>query len=97
MYLFQHQNKGTPPCTSCNVQVYNVRIPAEQGEAEAFKAEDLPGFRGKPQRELLKSEEKTVPIWGGAPCSGDCPILGVASEYGFPDPSEMNAMNLKDR
>ena len=23
-----HQNKGKPPFTSCNVQVYNVRIPA---------------------------------------------------------------------
>ena len=25
-WLFQHQNKGKPPFTSCNVQVYNVRI-----------------------------------------------------------------------
>ena len=27
MWLFQHQNKGTPPCTSCNAQVYNLGIP----------------------------------------------------------------------
>ena len=24
MLLFQHQNKGKPPLTSCNVQVYNA-------------------------------------------------------------------------
>ena len=29
LWLFQHQNKGTPPFTSCNVQVYDVRIPEE--------------------------------------------------------------------
>ena len=29
MLLFQHQNKGKPKFTSCNVQVYNVRIPVQ--------------------------------------------------------------------
>ena len=29
-WLFQDQTKGTPPFTSCNVQVYNVRISTQE-------------------------------------------------------------------
>ena len=39
--FFQHQNKGTPPFTSCNVQVYNVQIPVNEGPLPWLKANRL--------------------------------------------------------
>ena len=36
MLFFQHQNKGKPPFTSCNVQVYSVKIPVPIAEDVLF-------------------------------------------------------------
>ena len=46
-WLFQHQNKGTPPFTSCNVQVYHVRIPEKASKLELRKSTSTKRMRYK--------------------------------------------------
>ena len=55
-WLFQLQSKGTPPFTSCNVQVYNVRISVQSTVKLCSRIPPLfPAQKRRPSQEFGKT------------------------------------------
>ena len=61
--LFQHQNNGTPPLTSCNVQVYNVRIPVvERVSCGKYNVETISGKSPQEVCKYCRYTKHTAPL-----------------------------------
>ena len=87
-WFFKHQNTGRPPFTSCNVQVYNVRIPfgrlpnSRGPLTSAWRRSEAPGFARtavvgtrRPWGSLRRSRSRRArrDVWGsGGGCSFFC-------------------------
>ena len=67
---FSTPSKGRPPFTSCNVQVYNVRIPACLGLLTLTFGKWQGGLRFGVLVQSAAVRDGQVPVWGAGCCFG---------------------------